>query len=65
MLKEVCDVLGLSNPSRVIKRLDEDERNLIPLVDSLNKKQEMTVINESGLYNVILRSDKPEANRTP
>ena len=61
VLKDVCDILGLSSPHKVADRLDEDERNLIPLVDSLGKKQEMTVISESGLYNVILRSDKPEA----
>ena len=44
----------------LFRSLDEDEkgRNLIP---TLGGGQEMTVINESGLYNVILRSDKPEA----
>ena len=60
MLKDVCEILGLGSPHKVFERLDEDEkgRNLIP---TLGGGQEMTVINESGLYNVILRSDKPEA----
>lgn len=60
VLKDVCEVLGLSSPHKVFERLDEDEkgRNQIP---TLGGEQEMTVVNESGLYNVILRSDKPEA----
>ncbi len=60
VLKDVCAVLGLSSPHKVFDRLDEDEkgRNQIP---TLGGEQEMTVVNESGLYNVILRSDKPEA----
>nr|DAI81173.1 MAG TPA: repressor domain protein [Caudoviricetes sp.] len=61
VLKDVCAVLGLASPHKVAERLDEDERNQIPLTDSMGRQQESTVINESGLYNVILRSDKPEA----
>lgn len=61
VLKNVCEVLGLDSPHKVAERLDEDERNLIPLTDSLDRQQNTTIISESGLYNVILRSDKPEA----
>ena len=61
VLKDVCAVLDLGSAHKVSERLDEDERNQIPLTDSLGRKQETTIINESGLYNVILRSDKPEA----
>jgi prophage antirepressor-like protein len=63
ILKDVCDVLGLNSPHKVAERLDEDERNQIPVIDSIGRSQETTVITESGLYNVILRSDKPEASR--
>lgn len=60
VLPDVCRVLGLGSPHKVAERLDEDEkgRNLIPTPGGL---QETTIINESGLYAVILRSDKPEA----
>lgn len=60
VLADVCRVLELSSPHKIADRLDEDEkgRNLIP---THGGNQEMTVINESGLYNVILRSDKPQA----
>lgn len=61
VLADVCKVLELSSPHKIADRLDEDERNQIPVIDSLGRKQNTYVINESGLYNVILRSDKPQA----
>lgn len=60
VLKDVCGVLGISKYRDVAERLDPDERGLVR-VDTLGGSQEMTCISESGLYNVILRSDKPEA----
>lgn len=62
VLKDVCDILELTSPHKVAERLDDDEkgRSLIP---TLGGNQELTVVNESGLYNVILRSDKPEAKK--
>lgn len=61
VLKDVCQVLDLGSPHKVAERLDEDERNQIPVTDSLGRLQDTTIISESGLYAVILRSDKPEA----
>ena len=61
VLKDVCAVLGISNHKMTAQRLDADEVSLTDLTDSMGRQQETTVINESGLYNVILRSDKPEA----
>ena len=61
VLKDVCDVLNLTTPARVAERLDKDEVSQTHLTDSLGRQQETTIINESGLYSVILRSDKPEA----
>ncbi len=57
VLKDVCDILGLRNPSRVAERLDGDERSNF----ELGRQGEAIIINEAGLYRVILRSDKPEA----
>lgn len=57
VLKDVCGVLGLKNPTMIVNRLDEDERAKF----DLGRQGEVNVINESGLYHVILRSDKPEA----
>lgn len=60
ILKDVCQVLGISKYRDVVDRLDADERAPVK-VDTLGGAQEMIAVNESGLYNVILRSDKPEA----
>lgn len=57
VLKDVCDVLELSNSRIVADRLDEDERRKF----DLPRQGETWFINESGLYSVILRSDKPQA----
>lgn len=46
---------------KVAARLDADEVSRTYLTDSMGRKQSTYIINESGLYNVILRSDKPEA----
>ena len=60
VLKDVCQVLGIGNSRMASDRLDPDEKG-VSQIDTPGGKQEMTCINESGLYNVILRSDKPEA----
>lgn len=61
MLKDVCEVLGIGQAIRVAERLEEDEVSQTHLTDALGRRQATYIINESGLYNVILRSDKPEA----
>lgn len=61
VLKDVCAVLGILNHKMTAQRLDVDEVSQTYLTDSLGRKQETTIINESGLYHVILRSDKQEA----
>ena len=60
VLKDVCAVLGISNNRMAADRLDDDEKG-VSLIDTLGGKQEMVIVNESGLYHVILRRDKPEA----
>lgn len=57
---DVCRALGLGNSSKAIMPLDDDEKG-ITISDTLGGKQEMTTINEPGLYSLILRSRKPEA----
>lgn len=60
VLKDVCDILGLTDTNKISTRLDPDELTRIRFVSG-GQNREMLCINESGLYNVILRSDKPEA----
>lgn len=58
VLKDVCEVLGIRNATDVAKRLDRDEVtrfNLGGLSGQAN------IVNDTGLYRIVLRSDKPEA----
>lgn len=63
VVKDVCDVLGLSNPTEAIKSLDDDEKNSLRISEGIRGNPNMAVISESGLYTLILRSNKPEARR--
>lgn len=60
VLKDVCEVLHLGTTAKVAERLDDDEKGMNQ-IHTPGGTQNVTVINESGLYHVILRSDKPEA----
>jgi len=55
---DVCAVLQVKNTSDAIRRLDDDEVTLDQIEGS---HRQINLINESGLYSLILRSDKPEA----
>jgi prophage antirepressor-like protein len=61
--KDVCDILGYANPSDTISTLDEDEKNTLRISEGIPSRgnPNVNVINESGLYTLIIRSNKPEA----
>jgi prophage antirepressor-like protein len=63
ILADVCKVLGIANSRDAADRLDEDEKNTVVLNDGIPGNPNKTIVNESGLYNVIIRSDKPDAKR--
>lgn len=58
--KDVCAILCLGNITEATKRLDDDEKSK-DLIPTLGGPQQMLIVNESGLYSLILRSNKPEA----
>ena len=58
--KDVCEILGISKYRDALSRLDPDE-GCIVRVDTPGGKQEMRALTESGLYTLIIRSDKQEA----
>lgn len=60
VLKDVCNVLGLSNARMVHDRLSEDVSSTYPL-QTAGGRQNFIIINEDGLYDVVLESRKPEA----
>lgn len=59
---DVCEVLSITNNRNATSRLDDDEKG-VRTMDTPSGPQEMGVINESGLYSLILGSRKPEAKR--
>lgn len=60
--KDVCDILDISNSRDAIGRLDADEKG-VASTDTPGGAQEMQVVNEYGLYTLILGSRKPEAKQ--
>ncbi|AVK85306.1 hypothetical protein C3943_18125 [Lysinibacillus sp. B2A1] len=62
--RDVASVLGYSKPQNaIIKHVDEDDALKRGITDSLNRVQETTLINESGLYSLILSSKLESAKR--
>lgn len=61
VLKDICDVLEIGNPSDVARRLDEDGVDSIEVLDNRGVQQKTNVVTEAGLYEVIFMSRKPEA----
>lgn len=57
---DVCKTLEIKNSRDAMTRLDDDEKD-VALTDTLGGAQTSTVVNESGLYALVLGSRKPEA----
>lgn len=60
VLADLCAVLGLTNPSVVASRVDEAALSQTE-ISSGGQRRSVTIVNESGMYEVVIRSDKPEA----
>jgi len=57
--KDVCEILEITNPTMALQRLDDDERAKF----NLGRQGETNIVNEPGLYTLILGSRKPEAKQ--
>ncbi len=57
---DVCRALDIKNSHDALTRLDDDEKGVV-LTDTPGGKQEMNIVNEPGLYSLVLGSRKPEA----
>lgn len=60
---DVCRVLEHSNASMAIRGLDDDEKDALNIPDPIGRLQTATIVNEAGLYSLVLSSRKPEAKR--
>lgn len=58
---DVCRALELDQVTNTVKRLDDDEKALISIKGISRGNDEVTIVNEPGLYSLVLGSRKPEA----
>ncbi|MDD2651646.1 MAG: BRO family protein [Sulfurimonas sp.] len=58
--KDICDILGYEHITNVLEKLEDDEHLTVKILQS-GQSREMRAVTESGLYTLILRSNKPEA----
>jgi anti-repressor protein len=61
--KDVAEILGYSNSRKALADHVDDDDKGVTKCDTLGGTQELTVINESGLYSLVLRSQMPEARQ--
>lgn len=61
VLADVCAVLGINNPRHAKTRLNSEDVNTVHIMDGKRGNPNVTVVNESGLYDVVLDSRKPQA----
>jgi prophage antirepressor-like protein len=59
--KDVCDILGLENNRDALSKMLDDDEKGVEKIYTLGGTQEMNIVSESGLYALIMRSNKPEA----
>ena len=58
---DVCKALEIANSRDAVSRLDGDEKNTVVLTDGIRGNPQKVIVNEPGLYALVLRSRKPEA----
>jgi len=59
--KDLCEILEIGNPSQALTRLDEDEKSTLILNDGTDGNPNKAIVNEYGMYSLILGSRKAEA----
>ncbi|HIF09346.1 MAG TPA: hypothetical protein EYQ81_05520 [Sneathiellales bacterium] len=60
--KEVCRILGLTYISQAVSSLDEEDKGLYKVHTNKGDREHL-IINESGMYSLIMKSNKPEARK--
>ena len=60
--KDVAEILGYERPAKaILDRVDNEDKDEVPIKDSIGRMQNTAIINESGLYSLILSSKLPKA----
>lgn len=62
--KDIAERLGYARPTKAVQdKVDEDDRDVVPIQDSIGRNQNTPIINESGFYSLILSSKLPNAKK--
>lgn len=62
--KDVAEILGYGRPTKaILDHVDDDDKDEVPIQDSIGRMQNTPIINESGLYSLILSSKLPNAKK--
>ena len=62
--KDVAQILGYERPAKAVQdRVDVEDKDEVPIQDSIGRMQKTPIINESGLYSLILSSKLPGAKK--
>lgn len=62
--KDVAEALGYSNPRDALsKHVDDEDKDAVAIRDTIGRMQNMPIINESGLYSLVLSSKLPTAKK--
>lgn len=62
--KDVADVLGYKNQNdALVKHVDDEDKDTIAIRDSIGRNRNTPIINESGLYSLVLSSKLPSAKK--
>ena len=60
--RDVCNVFGDKNPNRSLGRVDDEDKQINDIVDSLGRKQSAIFVNEGGLYSLLFTMRPQKAN---
>lgn len=63
VVADVCKILGVSNPRDAISDIDDEDKNTVAITDGIRGNPNMNVISEHGLYELIIKSRKPDAKK--
>jgi len=61
VVKDICKILGLSNVTATLRNIPENWKCLLKVKTFTQGQQTTCVVNEAGLYKIIMRSEKPIA----
>lgn len=61
--KDICKIFGDTNTNRSIGRIDNEDKIIKDIIDSMGRKQNITMVNESGLYSLLFQMQPQKANK--